>query len=60
MSLYSPSGKFYEILKKPVTSMLFKLFQNEGKESKVKFFYECKIDVNPPPKIASKVNKIID
>lgn len=30
--------------------MLFKLFQNEGKESKVKFFYECKIDVNPPKK----------
>ena len=50
MSLYSPSGKFYEILKKPVTSMLFKLFQNEGKESKVKFFHECKIDVNPPKK----------
>ena len=45
MSLYSLSGKFYEIFKKPVTSMLFKLFQNEGKQSKVKFFYECKTDV---------------
>lgn len=50
MSLYSLSGKFYEIFKKLVTSMLFKLFQNEGKESKVKFLYEREIDVKTPQK----------
>lgn len=39
MGLYSLSGKFYEIFKKPVTPMLFKLFQNEGKESKVQILF---------------------